>query len=301
MIKIRAYNTAFCSDHFLSFVERRAKETIRTFALLKEGESVLVAVSGGKDSLSLWHILKNLGYKSDGLYIHLGIDRYSDISLEKAVNFAKKIGGKLFVVRLKEIFEKGIRELSHTMRRKSCSACGTIKRYIMNRVALEEKYDSLATGHNLDDEASSLLGNLLYWKEPYLWKKNIALEAEKDRLSRKIKPFFLLSEREIAAYALLNGIDYVQDECPYSVGAKTLLYKEILNRIENESPGTKLNFVKGYLKRVEKETEDCKEKPSNYCRLCNYPSVGEKCAFCSLLQKINPDGVFKYEKLDFSL
>ena len=120
----------------------------------------------------------------------------------------------------------------------------------MNRACIEHGYSVLATGHNLDDEASALLGNLLHWKEEYLWKKGVALDAEGTHLARKVKPLFLCSEKEAAAYAVMSGIDYVYEECPYSVGAKTLLYKGLLNRVEEESPATKLAFMKGYLKRV---------------------------------------------------
>ena len=65
-------------------------------------------------------------------------------------------------------------------------------------------------------------------------KKGVALDAEGSHLAKKVKPFFLCSEKETAAYAVMSGIDYVYDECPYSAGAKTLLYKGLLNRVEEE-------------------------------------------------------------------
>lgn len=298
VIKLRAYNISLCAEHLLFFVEKRVKETIKKYGLIKEGDNILVAVSGGKDSLSLWQILKNYGLRPDGLYIHLGIGQYSDLSLEKCVSFAKKIKGRLWVVSLKEILGQGIKELSRVLNRTYCSACGALKRYIMNRLCIEKGYSVIATGHNLDDEASSLLGNLLYWKEEYLWKKNIVLESEEGHLAKKIKPFFLVSEREIAAYAIIAKIDYIYEECPYSLGAKTLLYKDLLNRVEQDSPGTKLNFVKGYLKRL-KEEKDGGRKVANYCISCNYPSFGEKCIFCSLMERLNPSGTFVYSEYNF--
>ena len=93
-------------------------------------------------------------------------------------------------------------------------------------------------------------GNILYWKKEYLWKKDVVLEAKEGHLSRKAKPLFLCSEREVAAYAIMNGIDYVYEECPFSIDAKSLTYKGIINKLEESSPGTKLMFVKGYLKTL---------------------------------------------------
>jgi uncharacterized protein (TIGR00269 family) len=181
-----------------------------------------------------------------------------------------------------------VKDLARIMRRPSCSLCGMLKRYVMNRACTEFGYSVLATGHNLDDEASALLGNLLHWKEEYLWRKGVALEAEGTHLAKKVKPFFLCSEKETAAYAIMSGIDYVYDECPHSIGAKTLLYKDLLNRIEDESPATKIAFVKGYLKRAKKEerSHGREEKPEKTrCARCGYPSYSETCSFCLLANR----------------
>jgi uncharacterized protein (TIGR00269 family) len=192
------------------------------------------------------------------------------------------LGRRLYSFSFSETFSRGIDDLSRSLRRPACSLCGTIKRYVMNKACAAYGYTVLATGHNLDDEASALLGNILHWKEEYLWKKGVSLEGEGTHLAKKVKPFFLCSEREVAAYALLNNIDYIYEECPYSIGAKTLLYKELLNRVEETSPATKIAFLKGYLKRA-KEEEQKKER--SYCALCGYPSFSERCNFCRLLEK----------------
>ena len=164
----------------------------------------------------------------------------------------------------------------------------------MNRACTEYGYSVLATGHNLDDEASALLGNMLHWKEEYLWKKGVVLEAEHG-LAKKVKPFFLCSEKEAAAYALLNKIDYVYEECPHSLGAKTLLYKSLLNRVEDVSPATKIAFLKGYLKRAKAEVsrgQDDKEK--NSCKVCGYPSYSEECNFCRLMKRFGSEPAVRF-------
>jgi len=243
-----------------------------------------VAVSGGKDSLGLWQLLNRLGYPADGIYIDLAIGDYSSLSYGKAKAMADRVGRRLYAFSFAEVFDRGVEALARKMKRPPCSLCGSIKRYVMNRACTDHGYTVLATGHNLDDEASALLGNVLHWKEEYLWKKDVVLEAEGESLVKKVKPFFLCSEKETAAYALMSGIDYVYEECPHSKGAKTLLYKALLNRVEETSPATKLAFMKGYLKRCREEGV---RRPAvrTACASCGYPSYGSQCGFCRLMER----------------
>lgn len=281
-IRLTAYNTALCAEDFLAFFEKRVVQTIQKYNLIEKSDVPLVAVSGGKDSLSLWHIMHLAGYPADAIYIDLGIGEYSQVSFEKAKAAAARLKRRIYRFSMPALFEKGLEELSRKMKRAPCSLCGFIKRYLMNRACVDGGYTVLATGHNLDDEASALLGNLLYWKEDYLWRKSIALEGRGTYLAKKVKPFFLCSEREAAAYAILRGIDYVYEECPYSVDAKTLLYKGLLNKVEEVSPATKIRFVKGYLKKVrEQETQ----ADAGRCARCGYPSYAEVCNFCRLFER----------------
>jgi len=284
-ISLRSYNTALCSQDFVFFLEKRVSDTIQKYHLIDKNDLPIVAVSGGKDSLSVWHILNRLGYEADGVYVDLGIGDYSRESLEKIKKAAEQLQRKIFVFHIKKIFEKSIDEIAKAIRRVPCSACGMIKRYVMNKVCIDKGYTVLVTGHNLDDEAAALMGNLLYWKEEYLWKKSPFLEGREGHLSRKVKPLFLCSEREMAAYALISDIDYIYEECPFSVGAKSLTYKNILNNLEETSPGTKLQFIKGYLKTVKVGEET--QRDISYCASCGYPCYGDKCTMCRLLDRFH--------------
>lgn len=291
-IALRSHKTAFCDTHYIIFFERRVQTTIRRYGLIRAGDKPVVAVSGGKDSLSLWVLLQRMGIAADGIYVDLGIGDYSRLSLEKIKAVADSIGRKVYIFHVPDVFQRDITQVAKVLRRVPCSACGMIKRYVMNRVCVDKGYNLLMTGHNLDDEAAALFGNVLYWKKEYLWKKDISLDEDQGHLSRKAKPFFLCSEREVAAYALISGIDYIYDECPFSKGAKTITYKNILGGIEESSPGTKLMFIKGYLK----ELDEIKQRnPAGfvrddaegaYCLVCGYPSGGGMCSYCRTLEKL---------------
>jgi tRNA(Ile)-lysidine synthase TilS/MesJ len=193
----------------------------------------MMPVSGGKDSLSLWRILLNLGFEADGLYLNLGIDAgcdYSHKSGEYVQEFARNIPPqiKLHVLNIAETYGKTLPEiagLTASGRRKPCSVCGMVKRHEMNRVARELGYTVIATGHNLDDEAAVLFGNVLRWETQYLIRQSPMLQANGPGLVKRAKPLARFYERETAAYAILSGIDYIQEECPFSVGARSILLK----------------------------------------------------------------------------
>ena len=127
-----------------------------------------------------------------------------------------------------------------------CSACGLSKRHLFDRAALDGGYDVVATGHNLDDEAAVLFGNVLRWHTEYLGRQLPVLPAA-NGFPRKVKPLVRLGEREMAAYCVVRGIDYIVEECPMAVGNKHLGYKDALNAIEVTSPGSKHDFYFGFL------------------------------------------------------
>ena len=120
----------------------------------------------------------------------------------------------------------------------------------MNRAALEHGYAVVATGHNLDDEAATLLGSVLNWQTEALPRQSPALASTHAKLARRVKPLYRLSEFETAAYAFLRRIDYIVDECPFAKGATSLAHKDLLNRLEEVSPGAKHNFLFGFLDKA---------------------------------------------------
>ena len=290
VIDVRRHNANFCVEHFLRLCRDQTAKAISQFAMLEPGERVLVAVSGGKDSLALWDLLLELGYPTDGLYVGLGIGDYSDSSATYARAFAAERGLELVEVDLRETHGYDIPTGAKSAKRAPCSVCGISKRHVFDRAALDGGYDALATGHNLDDEAAVLFGNVLRWETEYLARQAPVLAA-RDGFPRKIKPLVRLGERETAAYCILRGIDYEVEECPMAVGNKHLGYKEALNAIETTSPGSKQQFYFGYLERAAsrfspEETDGIGDGVAlSPCERCGAPTPGEVCAFCRLAER----------------
>jgi len=288
VIDLRRHNANFCADHFLRFCRDQVAKAIDRHDMIASGERVLVAVSGGKDSLALWDLLLELGYDAEGMTIGLGIGDYSEASTAAAVAFADERDLPLQRIDLRATYGYDIPTAAAVTRRVPCSSCGMSKRHLIDSAALDGGYDVVATGHNLDDEAAVLLGNVLHWQTEYLGRQAPVLPA-RDGFPRKVKPLVRLGERETAAYCVLRGIDYIVDECPMAEGNHHLRYKEALNAIEAGSPGTKHAFYFEFLDkaagRFRPEAAEAQDG-LQACRSCGAPTTGEVCAFCRLVERV---------------
>ncbi len=293
VISMRQHNMGLCKDDFLTWLPEQTQKFIEKYKMFTPDEKVLVAVSGGKDSLALWDILRVLGYQADGLYIALSIDEginYSAESQRLSEKFANERGLNLYIVNLAADYGTDVPTLAKETKRgrdKPCSACGLVKRHEMNRIARDFGYDVLATGHNLDDEAATLFSNTLQWNGDYLLRQGPVLPS-KVGLARKVKPLFRFYEREMAAYALLRGIEYIYDECPFAEGSTSTYYKELLNQLENQHPGAKQHF---YVKFLAAKKKGLFAEPTleivpelHICPSCGQPTSSTgKCSFCRVV------------------
>ena len=317
VINMRHHRLALCGEHYDEWVLSQTDRAIEKYKMFSHDERILVAVSGGKDSLSLWDALLRLGYQADGLFIGLGINEpepYSDVSLEKTQKFLESRSQKseiiieidpvnaipnsqsvvsdftptLHIVDITQTYGKTIPQIAREKVRgqgRPCAACGLTKRYVMNRLAHDKGYAVLATGHNLDDEVAVLFQNTLRWQTGYLARQAPVLPASREGLTRKVKPFCRFYERETATYALVRGIDYIYDECPHAVGNLTNFYKTLLNQLETESPGSKLAYYLEFLRaRGEGLFAQFNQTAELHdCEVCGQPTTAPgRCAFCRM-------------------
>jgi len=296
VVNMRQHKLALCKEDYLEWVPEQAERFIKKYRMFSHADKILVAVSGGKDSLSLWEILVRLGYQADGLYIGLGIDGgfgYSSESHRLAARFAEERGLTLHIVDVEAEYGESIpviSEISQRGRGKPCAVCGLTKRHVMNRIARDRGYDVLATGHNLDDEAAVLFGNTLRWSGEFLRRQGPVL-AEMPGMARKVKPLCRFYEREMTAYALLRGIEYIYEECPFAEGSTSIYYKEVLNKLENNRPGAKLTFYLSFLEARERglftEAGEVRQE-LHPCTNCGQPTTAPGlCSFCRMIDKVH--------------
>lgn len=274
-VTIRYPRMHLCENHFKEYCENRVKNVIDKHRLIEKDEKLLVAVSGGKDSLVLAYILNKLGYEFEGLHIDLGIEDYSEMCKKSSKKIFSEIGLPLHIVKIKKLLGRGIGEVK--TRRPVCSYCGLTKRYIMNKFAYDNGFTTVATGHNLDDESAFVFSNILHWNIDYLSKQGPLLEAE-DKFVKKIKPLYELRDKEISLYASFAKIEHVTKKCKYARGATSIKYKKFLDILEKDNPGIKLNFIRGFLRN--RKIFKKKDFELRECEICGMPSQGKKCAFC---------------------
>ena len=290
ILELRRHNAAFCAPDFVAFFKNQVREAIRKYHMFSRDERVLVAVSGGKDSLALWDVLIDEGYDTTGLYLDLGIFEYSVESKAKCEAFATSRGVPLVISRVADEVGAPVPVIKQVTRRPPCSGCGLSKRYLMNKAAQEQGIPVVATGHNLDDEAATLFGSVMHWQTDALPRQSPALASTHPKLVRRVKPLYRLSERETAAYAFVRKIDYIVDECPFAKGATSITHKETLNRMEEASPGAKHNFLFGFLDKARAAFERAEGVTLNECTRCGQVTSGTVCAFCKLSDQVKRAG-----------
>lgn len=284
VVELARHNTAFCKDCFLHFFRNQVERAIKHEDMLHEGDKVLVAVSGGKDSLALWDVLIDLGYDTTGFHIVLWTgEEYAPESLRASQAYADSRGVELKVSDIREEFGFAIPDLPHDTGRPTCGACGLTKRHLISKAASDGNYDVIAVGHNLDDEAAVLLGNTLRWDMNYLSRQRPVLDAD-NGFVKKIKPLHRLSEKETATYAFLQHLDYVVEECPLVAGNTQMRYKLVLDQLEAAAPGTKTAFYQGFVDRARDAFATAPTPHLNACIECGMPTPGDTCAFCRMVE-----------------
>ncbi len=287
IIDLPRHNAHFCAEHFLELCRRQVVKAIEKFDMVSKDDRILVAVSGGKDSLAVWDILLDLGYQADGLYIGLGIGDYSEASADYARAFAAERNLQLIEVSLRNDYGYDVPTAAKATKRVPCSACGISKRHLFDKAALDGGYTVLVTGHNMDDEAAVLFGNTLRWDIEYLARQSPVLPA-RNGFPKKVKPLIRLTEREMAAWCIVRGIDYLVDECPMALGNKHIAYKEALNAIEQQSPGSKAAFYLNFLDNMSPLLAGGTAAATDSllsCVSCGAPTTGDLCAFCRVADK----------------
>lgn len=281
-IILRHYNLKVCIYCFPQFFKKRVQETIEKFKMFGAKDSLLVALSGGKDSMSIAKTLKDLGYNIKALHINADLGEVSKKSIEIVQNFCKIEKIPLKIVDLKEEFKLSLEEISKILKKPVCAVCGMLRRYILNRQAEGE---TIITGHTLNDEASFILKNLLFWNDELLARVSPVLE-EKEGLSRKVKPLCLVTEEETLFFCKLSNITYVEEKCPYKSEVYEV-FKNLVYEINKEFPGSIAGFYKGYLKRVKIfYSQALKEISVQRCISCGYPTTAQLCSVCRLKEKL---------------
>lgn len=300
-IYLRQYSGEFlCKKCFIKSIEYKAKRTISKYSMIKHGDTVAVAVSGGKDSLVLLNVLKNTlaNQKSEivAITVDEGIKGYRDESLNIVKNFCASIGVENKIMSFSELFglsmDKAM-EVRPSEKISSCSMCGTFRRRALDLLAESCGANVVATGHNLDDYIQTFLINLFAGDvERIGWTYPEAVEYGITDL-RKIKPLMEIYEREIVLYAIHTNIPFQSEECPYKDESIRSAFRTHLNNLEKIHPGIKYNAYTSILKIAKKvkSANSLSALDLNHgfpqehkrCIICNRDSSNTICSVCRTL------------------
>jgi len=296
-VKIPWGNTWFCRTHFISYFEKKVYQTFSRYTP-RIHKKLLFAVSGGKDSLAMLYSLAGKlaeeGYSLAVLFIDLGIKGYSEYARKAVEKAASDLGLSLIVVDLDKehgfsIDELASRKSTFSFGKPICSLCGIVKRYLYNKVASDNGYDLVVTGHTLNDIYAFVMSNLTTGNLEDLVKLRPYVPSSASFVARA-RPLFFNYEYENRLYTLARGIDVVLQPCPHSplqTGSLTTSFKKQLLELEKEHPGIGLMFMKNFLKKVIKSIEY--SKPSQElvrCSICGMPSSSNPCSFCRIKLKL---------------
>ncbi len=254
--------------------------------MIKEGDTVLVAVSGGKDSIALLAVLNELRSKIHfnlvATYVDLGIEEISSTARFIVENVCRSLGINLVVPSIKEVVRASVPELAKYSRRAVCSVCGIVKRYVINSVAIALGASSVATGHNMDDLMANIIKEFLNLNFSRLSKLVPRTEGIKNLVVGRVRPLYEVTERENLVYALLKKLPFLKITCPYvNLDGIEFHIKKFLTELDIKYPGLRVSFLRRFSKVELPEGNGEVRK----CRYCGLISRGDVCSFCRLTIK----------------
>lgn len=285
-----------CKEHFIEFFQKRIGKTRKRYKLFKPGDKLLIAVSGGKDSIALLHAISSL-YREENelnvLFINLGIDTYSNQSEEIVKNITHTLDISLSIYNLKKEIGKTLPELNKITHRQICSLCGVIKRYVINKVAYERNFDVILTGHTIEDITAFAAKHLLTGDFESVIRLVPRTETKKElKMIGRAKPLYETYERETLFYCLANKLSFIETHCPFSIKTPIVRWKMAINDLDSKEPGFKILLARTIAKKTIPLLKDYynnrminNKKAINFCKVCGMPTNSDICAFCRITKK----------------
>ncbi len=294
-VYLRRYTSErLCRSCLITTTLDRIRRTINRFGMLRESDRIAVAVSGGKDSAVLFDTLCRI----EDRYPHAeivpftideGIQGYRDEAIQSAKDLVARHGMPLHIYSFKNLFGHTLDEivvLRNTRALGACSYCGVLRRRAMNEAAKDLTADVVATGHIMDDEAQTVLLNILRGDSRRIARTNRSRSNPIPGLVPRVKPIMELTERDIVAYAHNISLPYHDVPCPYAGEAYRTDLRAFLNDMEYRRPGTLLSVLRSAHDISEAFSEAGMHRPILRCERCGEPTSVRICKVCTLLEEL---------------
>jgi uncharacterized protein (TIGR00269 family) len=288
---IRYNGTHLCNEHFIDYFERRVKKDIKKQGKTDDNAKFGIALSGGKDSTVALEIIYNIFSKRPNINvvaitIDEGIEGYRPESLKCAIKNCKKLDVEHYIVSFQDVVGKTLDEIVSIKKDLGeCSYCGVFRRLCLNKKSTELGITKLVTGHNLDDMSQSILMNFVNGDMQKLARLGPHLKIQQGLVPRML-PLRVIPEKEVTLYAILKNIEYHDGECPYSTHALRGEFRDIIDNLEYNHPGTRHSILNSYNAVKQNLIDKYPPVELNKCEMCSEPTSQNICKACALIEKI---------------
>ena len=221
------------------------RKAIEHYNMIDEGDKIAVALSGGKDSITLLMGLKGLQrfypkhFELIAISVNPGFEYFDTNFLEET---CKNIGVEFVEAK------SNIKEIVFDIRKEKnpCSLCANLRRGILNSTAIEHGCNKLALGHNEDDVLETFFLNMLYAGNLSTFAPISYMDRSKITL---IRPLVYAPEKEIKKFIKRNNISVMNKNCPMDGVSKRETMKDLLYKFSIEIPNVRANLM-GAIKRA---------------------------------------------------
>lgn len=287
---LRYNGTHLCRRHFIEYVEKRVKKEVRKQLTIDSSKVIAVGLSGGKDSSVALFLLKKILEERRDVELHAitvdeGICGYRPESINKARELTRRLGIEHHIIRFRDEYGIDMDEIASLANdRTPCTYCGVLRRRCLNKMGREIKADYIATGLNLDDTVQSIMMNFARGDVERLARLGPHLKVQPGLIPR-IQPLRCIPEKESYLYALLESIEFHDGICPYADTALRNDFREIIDMLEERSPGSRFSILASYDSIAPLLRENFPPAKLRICK-CGEPSLGERCKSCELLESL---------------
>lgn len=272
--------------------EQRVKKTIEKYKLFSKKDKILVACSGGKDSNVILYMLKKLGYNVEAITVDAVIGNYTKKNLKNLVGFCKGLDVKLHKISFKKEFGYSLYHIKSLLKSKgvslkSCTICGVLRRYLLNKYSRGFGAAKIVTGHNLDDEAQSIMMNF-FRNTMHLQSRlgPVSGNVKDKKFIPRVKPLYFCSENDVKKYSKMHKFNVFYGKCPCCSDSFRNKIRDILDGIPKDDE-VKKNIINNFLKILPKLKKDfSKNKDILSCERCKEPSSENICTTCRIIEKI---------------
>jgi len=301
VVNLPYVNQSLCGDCFVKFFERRVKRTIRKNELLGPKDKIAVALSGGKDSMTVLTILQSLSYKAPAselfaIIIDEGVPGYRDELIKRGAKYCEELGVDYHIFSFKKELGMTIMDMAKKAEKRGvdmlpCSYCGVFRRQLLNQKARELGATKIATGHNLDDECETAMMNLFKGDVCSIARAGATVGVVKNKLFvPRIKPLRDTPEDEVLLYTKLKKIPAIKGTCPYSRDSFRTAVSKVIVELEKKYPGMHYQILASLdeLIPILKEHYSKSKWEARVCG-CGEVSSQETCKFCQMKTALGLD------------